>query len=425
MLTNNRIVWFLLTIIVLIGLEFRLQAVMYTEVNQPIRADAKDYIAYAHNISQFQTYSRSFSSQKPDAVRSPGYPIFLTVFLDKHISNNSLYHVLLAQVVLSTLTILLVYSLFATLLGASFALLVALLTALSPHLITMNVYYLSEPLFCFLLVSFLWLLSKKHHPFILLCLGVILAAASLTRPWLQYFIFLLIPLLVFSHFPRKVSIYIGIAFLAIMSLWITRNIVTMGAASNSKLIAGSLHHGMYPNFMYDKKPESYGFPYRFDPRSSEISASLPSVLTEIKRRFQEHPLEHLQWYLFGKPLTLLSWNIIQGMGDVFIYPVTRTPYDELTHFKISHDLMKFIHIPLVILAIIGSLIAWRSQEDLKLSQKSLLVVRSISLLLGYFILLHMVVAPFPRYTVPMLPIIYGMAIFGGVQLFLGVKAKYA
>ncbi len=432
---SRRIIGFLLTIIVIIGLEFRLQAVMHTEVDHPIRADARDYLFYAYNLKYFHIYSRSLPKDadtlSPDAVRSPAYPLFISLFLDKSVSPKTLYKVLIAQALLSTLVILLTYAVFSTLLGAPIALVVAFLTALSPHLITVNVYLLSESLFCFLLMSFLWILSRLKavpHPLILLCLGATLAAASLTRPWLQYFIFLLIPLLLLfrSHIskPRRVSVYIAVSFLALMSLWIIRNIVTLGMATDSTLIAGSLHHGMYPNLMYDNRPESFGFPYRFDPRAAEISASLHSVLTEIVRRFKEMPLEHLQWYLLGKPVTLFSWNIIQGMGDVFIYPVTRTPYFELVPFKISHEVMRFIHLPLVIFSVIGSVMAWVPTDKLRLSEHALFMVRCISLLLGYFILIHMVVAPFPRYAIPMQPLIYGMAIFGGLQLFLWLRGKY-
>ncbi len=430
---SQRIVWFILAIIVIIGLQLRLQSVMYTEVDHPIRADAKDYIFYAYNIKYFGIYSRSHpksaQTPEPDAVRAPGYSLFVSLFLDKNVSKKSLYHLLIAQALLSTLVILLTYAVFSMLLGAKIALVVAFLTALSPHLVTVNVYLLSESLFGFLLISFLWLLSRLKsapHPLMLLFIGAILAATSLTRPWVQYFIFLLIPLLLFfrSHIekPRQVSVYIAVGFFALLSLWIIRNVVTLGMATDSALMVNTLHHGMYPNFMYDHRPESFGFPYHFDPRSTAISASLQSVLTEILRRFRESPLEHLQWYLLGKPVALLSWNIIQGMGDVFIYPVIRTPYAELIHFKISHEMMRFLHLPLVIFSVFGSLIAWLPNR--RLSESSVFLVRCISLLFGYFILLHMVVAPFPRYAIPMLPIIYGMAIFGGLQIFLWLKVKY-
>lgn len=419
--------WLVLAVILVIGLELRLQAVQYTEVDHSIRHDAKDYIVYAYNLKYLNVYSKTFSKKTalpaPDALRPPGYPLFLSLILDETISNKSLATVLYVQVILSTLLILLAYATFTTLLGDKLALVVALLTALSPHLISVNVYYLSETLFAFLLMSFLWLVSQLKSPpqqFTLLALGATLAAASLTRPWLQYFIILLLPLVS----TRNARIYFATAFFAVMSLWIFRNIVTLGMISDSETMITSIYHGMYPGFMFDNQPESYGYPYRFDPRAQEISASSYSVIKEIIRRFTDYPVEHLQWYLVGKPVSLFSWNIIQGMGDVFIYAVKRSPYFEFTHFEISHEIMRFVHSPLIAFSMIGSALAWAPKRLLRLGEHSLFVVRCISLLIGYFILIHMIAAPFPRYAIPMLPILYGMAFFGGTQLFYWLKAKY-
>jgi len=163
---SRRIIMFILAAIVIIGLEFRLHSVISTVVDHPIRADAKDYLAYAYNIRYLYTYSRNLSSNtdtlSPDALRSLGYPLFVSLFLDKRVSYKAVFHVLVTQALLSTLVILLTYAVFFTILGAPIALLAALLTAFSPHLITVNVYLLSETWFCFLLMSFMWILRNEN-----------------------------------------------------------------------------------------------------------------------------------------------------------------------------------------------------------------------------------------------------------------------
>ena len=95
---------------------------------------------------------------------------------------------------MSTLTILLAYATFASFLDRPLAAFAALLTALSPHLVMTNVYVLTETLSCFLLMLCLclclWLLSLWHtkpSPW-LFSVGLMLAFASLTRPWTQFFI---------------------------------------------------------------------------------------------------------------------------------------------------------------------------------------------------------------------------------------------
>lgn len=112
-----------------------------------------------------------------------------------------------------------------------------------------------------------------------------------------------------------------------------------------------LHHGMYPQFMYEGVPESRGFPYRYDPRAEKIGGDLPFVLKEIASRFAQEPLRHAKWYLFDKPMAFWSWSMIQGFGDVFVYPVSSSPYFHDKIFRLSHRLMYGLHYPLMVLAL--------------------------------------------------------------------------
>ena len=184
-----------------------------------------------------------------------------------------------------------------------------------------------------------------------------------------------------------------------------------------------LHHGMYPDFMYEDVPESHGFPYRYDPRAEKIGRDLSSVLKEISDRFVQTPLRHMKWYLLDKPMTLWSWNIIQGSGDAFVYPVPSSPYFHNTFFRITHRLMYILHHPFVVLALFGCLMVWFPLARLDLTQESLLIARFCSLLLIYYTLIHMIGAPFPRYSVPLRPFLYGMALFTPFILFTSIQNK--
>jgi ABC-type Mn2+/Zn2+ transport system permease subunit len=62
----------------------------------------------------------------------------------------------------------------------------------------MNVYLLTETLFCFLLILFLMLCSRLKNEtniWVFFVTGLALGLATLTRPWTQGFIFLLLPAL--------------------------------------------------------------------------------------------------------------------------------------------------------------------------------------------------------------------------------------
>ena len=113
---SKKWIYITLVLITLLGLQLRLQAVRYTVVDTPIRADARDYLFYAINLKAFHTYSRSTeavegkaASPKPDALRSPGYPLFIRLFIGDSFKDTTLFSITLAQAVLSLLTVVLVY----------------------------------------------------------------------------------------------------------------------------------------------------------------------------------------------------------------------------------------------------------------------------------------------------------------------------
>jgi 4-amino-4-deoxy-L-arabinose transferase-like glycosyltransferase len=408
--------------IIAIGFELRVQAALETDVDRPLRADAGQYFLYAYNLKLHGVYtsSRDGYSKKqkeliPDAVRPPGYPLFLAIFVDRPLTTSMYYEILITQSVLSTITIFLAFTIFQKLLGFWPATLVAFLTALSPHLISLSAYILTETLFAFVLVlafSVFFFVERQHTCWNYLLCGLAIGAASLVRPSLQYFIIVLATLPIISFGFREGGRFAAVLLVGaglISAPWHIRNLHAVGSFSNNMLKIGTLHHGIYPDFKYRENPRSYGYPYRSDPRSAEISKNLPSVLTEIRRRFSSEPLRHFKWYLLHKPLAFWSWNSVGGVGDVFIYPVRSTPYTHVSHFRWTHSLMKFLHWPLVILGFVGVILVWVPRAVILLDENQKFLARAVSLLLLYNTLLHMVGLPLPRYSIPLRPFMYGMA----------------
>lgn len=414
-------------IVLALGAELRIQSVRLTVVDGPIRSDAKDYVSYALNMARHGVYSRDDAVLRgegaappaPDALRSPGYPLFLAAILGKDPRYSSLQTVLLVQAVLSVATIYFAYLLLRTMASWPWAAVGALLTALSPHLVTMNVYLLTESLFAFLLVAGMFVVIRAYtsaSPFGMLLGGVLLGAGALTRPSLEY---LLIPLALFIYlsaramnrsFAKRASVALVLGFAVVYAPWLVRNVVTLDATGDRTLMINTLHHGLYPDFRYNNDPQTFGYPYRYDPRTPEIAASVGSVLQEIRARFAAQPAEHARWYLIGKPVMFWAWTMAEGPGDVFVYPVLKTPYAELPHFYGTHWLMRTLHVPLLLLALVGTVLVWLPQKVHGLSDAGAFAGRGLALVLWYFTLLHMVGAPFPRYSVPLRPLEYGVAL---------------
>lgn len=420
-MSNRKWVYAVLVAIVLLGLFMRVEVVNKTVVVNPLRADAGDYAMYAYNMHEHGVYSRSRAEKgmpaKPDALRAPGYPALLYLIWGDGKPNGVITRTLYLQAILSTLVLLLVFLLARFVVGDIGALVATGLAALSPHLINMNIYLLSESLFTFLLMGAMVVLLQFTQSYNMrlghwLLLGALLACTALVRPVMQYFVFLVALFFYFELRHRKGGPIVGgllLGFFAIFSLWLLRNALVIGALSDSTLTINTLHHGMYPGFMYEGDEKTFGYPYRFDPESERISESIGSFFSVLFARFMESPMQYLGWYL-SKPVYLLQWNIIAGQGDAFVYPVQNSPYFGSTLFVMTHTMMKLSHGILVVLSFVGMILPWLPQKWIMMGEGKRLLLRLISILYIYFILVHMVGAPFPRYSIPIKPLTYILAI---------------
>jgi hypothetical protein len=409
----------------MVGLFMRFESAIKTHVPVPLSHDAGQYYQYAYNLRHHHTYSKDIAADAgevvPDAVRTPGYPIFLTLFAGDHPNEKILSHIVLAQCLLSVVTLAFGFLLFQKFLSFFWSIAAAALTAFSPHLITANSYILTESVFCFLLVLLCWqtsILLKKPKISGALVLGGICAFAALVRPSLNAFpIIFLIILLGAFQWKKGVKYFVCVlaGFILVFSPWVVRNLVTLHRVSDNTLMVNFLHHGIYPNFMYEQMTETYGFPYRFDPRAGDIGKSVPSALKEIGGRIRTEPGRYVKWYILKKPIAFWSWSMVQG-HDIFVYRVSRSPYFNNWVFQWSWYVMRSLHNALIVLCAMGCVLAWLPNSFLRLSRQSLYMARFISLTLIYFTLLHIIGAPFPRYSIPLRPLLYGMAFFVPVAL---------
>jgi hypothetical protein len=103
-----------LALILISGFYLRCESVLNTEVVKPLCADAGQYFMYAYNLKHKHIYSQQVgnpedleSPVKPDAVRSPGRPLFLALFVDGLPNKRTISWILFSQVLISTFTIFL------------------------------------------------------------------------------------------------------------------------------------------------------------------------------------------------------------------------------------------------------------------------------------------------------------------------------
>lgn len=433
----RRLTWLILIgLVILLGVYLRLEAVRITEVDNPFRPDSADYTAYAYNLERHGIYSRDKSTifsnsaaPQPDALRAPGYPLLLSLLVSDNIKaflTRSVY----SQALISAATLILVLLLSCMCMKRWYALATTFLAAISPHLVIMNTYVLSETVFTFWLVLLILTLARaqsKESAALWITGSVLLAIATLTRPTITYFI---LPLVLFAWLTTRterrktISISVLLIFLAITSAWSIRNQLATGQTSDPKLVINALHHGMYPDFMYQGKTESYGYPYKFDPESNSISESVGSAVSHILERMSTQPVKYLGWYL-SKPAWFFQWDQVQG-NDIFIYPALISPYyAEGSIFDFTSVLMHKTHSILVLLSLVGMIAGLLPSSISLLSDGQRKAVLLVSLVYIYYILVHIVVAPFPRYSIPLRPLTYILSLVAVYSTINNLKYRLA
>lgn len=414
-------------LVVLFGTYLRIFAMEKTRIDAPIRGDAKVYVTCALNLQRFGVFSSQVptSAQQPpppDAFVTPGYPLFLSLLLDASRMESSVVRVGYVQAVLGVAVLMVYLPLFRRFLSAPLALIATFLTAISPHLVNSSVYLLTETLFTLMLGLFLLGLDfaqRTDRPWLFIVSGVLLGATTLVRPTTLLFIF---PLALWLHWTpgtaavrmRRLALII-LPFALIQGAWMIRNVHETGHTSDPTLFASFIQHGGYINLEYDDKPESYGYPYRFDPDNDRIHGNPALILQSLLERAEKAPWRYLEWFLIGKPVQYLSWNLTESVGDGFIYAPAQTPYADQPIFIASHVFARLTHWPLAVLALGASILAM-----LRRSTDATATLFALCLL--YFIGFHMIGAPFPRYSIPVRPVLYGLAMLCVQALWLALSA---
>jgi hypothetical protein len=218
------------------------------------------------------------------------------------------------------------------------------------------------------------------------------------------------------------SLWLLIAFLAVQSPWFLRNRLADLDPAQGSLLAWSIHHGSYPDFVYEGRPETLGWPFRADPASLEAESSLGGLARDLEAKFRAQPGRMLRWYLLGKPGALLSWGHIQGQ-DVYVYEATRTPWRERRAFMLIREIAFWLHWPLMLAGLLGAGLAWWRPAWLGLEGDALLAARLVAALVFYALAFHVVVAPYPRYGVPFRPLLYALALTLVAGVLAGRKSK--
>ena len=397
-----------------------------TEQGGVVHGDAVKYVFYAYNLKHHDTFSRaqSFGSKPAEIVRDkltlPGYPWFLSRFLgDGPPDDIFLRRVETAQALLGVATVLLAYLVALHLAPFGWAFATGLLVATQPHLVVISDYLLTETLFTPLVLAFmLAFLRAAAHPgarWYVVASGLLLGLACLVRPQLQVVPWLMLVAVCLAPRlrPRLAQAALGCLVFAVATLpWQVRTSQVPMPAGEPNLLVQTIYHGSFPGVMYKDDPRTLGYPYRFDPDAAEHQRDLSSAIAHVRGLFAAHPARLARWYLIGKPGLFLSWGHVAGVGDIFIYPVTRSPWLERPLFRAVRQVHFLLHWPLMLVAMATMMLAlWRPTVFRVAADRRRAVVL-LAALLASMIMLHVFGMALPRYNLPFRPLEFAMAMAG-------------
>jgi 4-amino-4-deoxy-L-arabinose transferase-like glycosyltransferase len=391
----------------------------------PIHADARQYIKYGYNLVYHNLYSMDYPSQnpKPDSYRSPGYPLLIALSMRLSSGLEFIPVMLYLQAMLGTLTVILTFLLAKRFTSNSFSLVAALLVGSSPHLVTMSGYLLTETLTCFLIVGALlsYTLASDRGSLSLFALaGLLFGWGYMTNETLLFLPFVLgfitaLRSLKHPAIERKYLVVVAF-FLSVFCIfpaaWITRSFLAVpkDALTGYNRAVQTMSHGAYPGFVHETIEKKY-YPYLEDPLQPQFGSSIGNFAKILWQRVRQRPLRYLCWYLIEKPIYFWNWDILQGQGDVFIYPVKTSIYHEIPIANVKKAVMKNLHSIILLLSLVGiPVVFMRHFFCDRVSALRELPVTLYGTCL-YFTILFTVFAPWPRYSIMLRPELYICAVW--------------
>lgn len=258
-------------------LRFGLLALAHPEAPRVLREDSiGSYVPLSHVLLSHGRFAIA-PDEEPDLFRTPGYPAFLAATIA--VLGDSIWRSLAAQVVVSLITIALVWALARELVSERAAGAAALVCALDPPSCTHAVLYLTETVFTALFAFgclAAWRAARRDSPAWAAAAGLALGLSVLVRPIALYVAPLgavLIALAAPVSVPRR-ALIAGLALALSVApplAWMARN-ASLGAGFLLTCIEGQ-------NLLYYRAA-----PVLADVRGIGWEAASDALKVELKRR---------------------------------------------------------------------------------------------------------------------------------------------
>lgn len=362
--TARRTAW-LGWLVVVGALLIRLYYVNVAVVDSPLRSDAGQYVRIALNVLDHGTFSTGDPRADvvaPDTYRAPGYPALIAVVVKIAGADQAYDAMLLLQCLLGAATTGLTILLARQFMGGTYACVAGLLVAIWPHLVTIGGLLLTETVFGFLLVTASYFFVKglqSERTSWYFAAGAALGLAALIN---QVIVGLSIPLVIYMVASRRWSAAVIVVLLALVppTLWAVRDAHTTSPdrKSGASRLFENVLIGLEPDFVPryragGNEPQAVAARERIDAGLELFDRSHSAAISSVIRRLSDDPWSALKWYL-TKPALFWSWSILQGHGDIYVYPTVSSPYERVSALRILCSLCHGLNPVLFVAALYSS-----------------------------------------------------------------------
>ena len=400
----------MLVLLTLLAFAVREHYVLSAIIDNPIRGDVREYVAYAWNLVTYGIYGGTMPPGLPiaDDYRAPGYSWLLALGMQLwpqeptwSVLGGWYSFMLQLQVMLGTLTTVLVALLARHWLSPAFAIVAGILLGLWPHHVAATNVLLSEVAFGFFLVAALFAFARAWKTGRIswwAITGLAFGYAYLVNPLVLFFPPCLAALAWWHRQRTPAAILLAVFLIPVAGLAIrnaTIDGVDRGSAYRATL---NFVQGSWPDYhqaaaLYRSgNPMAVAITNEINAETAALRADLPTGLSRVAARMRLDPASYLGWYA-SKPWLLWGWDIRIGAGGIYFPNVRNSPLDRppLRLVVVTYRTLNPVLTTIAVFSSLGLMV-------LGLRRRDTLPAAATGALAVYLTLLHVVFQAEPRYA---------------------------
>ncbi|TSC71886.1 MAG: hypothetical protein G01um101470_466 [Parcubacteria group bacterium Gr01-1014_70] len=328
-------------------------------------SDARGYWNLAHNIVAQQEFY--IEDERFIAIRRPpGYPLFIAAFQSLPLEEKTAqYIVSMLQILLAALSVALLYRLMRQITAEKIARGAALFFALEPNSAYYSTLLLSDALFVFLLLVFVYVFLTKESRSASFWASILLGLSMLVRPIAQFFPAVAILFLLYTRSFRRETIVRSAAFCIGVLLftlpWMIHNQHVAGSFDISSSGPNTYYRYVMPSFVAWRTGKPHAaiqeqFIAQFDAAVANKINAVTFMQEETSRIISEAPASYAFYHIVKTVPFFLGDGIREILQKTELLHIKQPNISsELLHGNITKVIGLAAYNKYLLLAVFGSI----------------------------------------------------------------------